>query len=103
MTHLSVDPNENRRDFLLLTTSAVGVAGLAGAVWPFIRSMSPSADVVAQATTEVDVAAIESGQMIVVPWQGKPVFVLHRTVKQIEDARTVNVADLPDPQSVKQR
>ena len=95
MTQATFDPDENRRDFLLLTTSAVGAAGLVGAAWPFIHSMSPSADVVAQATTEVDVAAIEPGQMIVVP-QG----VEHRPraseechVLVIEQAGTVNTGD----------
>ncbi|MBF0369160.1 MAG: ubiquinol-cytochrome c reductase iron-sulfur subunit [Magnetococcales bacterium] len=91
-------PEENRRDFLLLATSAVSAAGVAGAAWPFIRSWSPSADVLAQATTEVDVSALEEGQMITVPWQGKPVFILHRTPEQIEQAKADDGASLPDPE-----
>ena len=31
-------------------------------------------------------------------WRGKPIFVNHRTNKEIEEARTVKVATLPDPQ-----
>ncbi|MEO5376711.1 MAG: ubiquinol-cytochrome c reductase iron-sulfur subunit [Magnetococcus sp. DMHC-6] len=92
-----IQPEENRRDFLMMVTSTVGLAGVAGAVWPFIRSWSPSADVLAQATTEVDISSIKEGQMITVPWQGKPVFVLHRTKEQIESAQQGDIANLPDP------
>ncbi|MBF0620600.1 MAG: ubiquinol-cytochrome c reductase iron-sulfur subunit [Magnetococcales bacterium] len=90
---------ENRRDFLLLTTGLVGAVGVGGAAWPFIKSMSPSADVLAQATTEVDISSISEGQMITVPWQGKPVFILHRTPEQIERARTDDNASMLDPES----
>ena len=31
-------------------------------------------------------------------WRGKPIFINHRTKKEIEEARDVNVASLPDPQ-----
>lgn len=92
------EQGENRRDFLILTTTAVSMVGVAGAVWPFIRSMSPSADVLAQATTEVNISSIQPGQMITVPWQGKPVFVLHRTEEQVKMARDSDGGALPDPQ-----
>ena len=49
------EAGESRRDFLLLATSAVGVAGTAAAIWPFVDSMNPSADVLALSTTEVDI------------------------------------------------
>lgn len=94
-----IDQEESRRDFLVLATGAVGVVGVAGAAWPFIQSWSPSADVLSQATTEVDVGSISVGQMITVPWQGKPVFVLHRSKEQIESAQKVDQGKLPDPQA----
>lgn len=97
MGSMVIEQEESRRDFLLLTTNLVGVAGVAAAVWPFIRSMSPSADVLAQATTEVDVSSIAEGQMVTIPWQGKPVFVLHRTSEQIDSARQGDGEDLPVP------
>ena len=90
---------EDRRDFLLLTTGVVSAVGVGGAVWPFIKSMSPSADVLAQATTEVDLSSIQEGQMITVPWQGKPVFILHRTQEQIDQAVADDKESLPDPQN----
>ncbi|MBF0096608.1 MAG: ubiquinol-cytochrome c reductase iron-sulfur subunit [Magnetococcales bacterium] len=91
------ESDESRRDFLTLATGAVGAAGVAGAAWPFVKSWSPSADVLSQATTEVDVSGLAPGQMITVPWQGKPVFVLRRTPAQIEAARKADGETLPDP------
>lgn len=94
-----IEQEEGRRDFLILATGAVSAVGVAGAAWPFISSMSPSADVLAQATTEVDISSIAEGQMITVPWQGKPVFILHRTAEQIDAARGGDQEGLPDPQN----
>ncbi|MCW8836382.1 MAG: ubiquinol-cytochrome c reductase iron-sulfur subunit [Rhodospirillales bacterium] len=89
---------ESRRDFLLLTTTAVGAAGAALSLWPFVHSMNPAADVLALSSTEVDISPIEEGQSITVVWRGKPVFVRHRTAAEIETAGTDDAANLPDPQ-----
>ncbi|MEJ0010906.1 MAG: ubiquinol-cytochrome c reductase iron-sulfur subunit [Alphaproteobacteria bacterium] len=90
---------EARRDFLILTAQAMGVVGGAAVAWPFIQSMNPSADVLAMATTEVDLAPIAEGQEIKVVWQGKPVFVRHRTQKNIDEANAVQLGELRDPQT----
>lgn len=95
----SPDDESSRRDFLYLATLAGG-AGLGLAfVWPLIDSMNPAADVLALSSIEVDLSAIEVGQAITVKWRGKPVFIRHRTPAEISEARSVNLADLPDPQS----
>lgn len=91
------ESGESRRDFLLLTTSAVGAAGVAAAVWPFIDSMNPAADVLALSTTEVDLSKIEEGQSVTVIWRGKPVFVRNRTAEEIEQAAQDDSAALVDP------
>jgi len=88
---------DTRRDFLLYATTAVGVAGTAMAVWPFIHSMNPAADTLAMSTTEVDISSVAEGQAITVTWRGKPVFIRHRTPAEIEAAMAVNVAELRDP------
>ena len=31
-------------------------------------------------------------------WRGKPIFISHRTKKEIDEAEKVNLASLPDPQ-----
>jgi ubiquinol-cytochrome c reductase iron-sulfur subunit len=91
--------NVPRRDFLLLTTQAMGALGAAALIWPFVDSMNPSADVLALASTEIDIGAIAEGQEIKVMWRGKPVFVRHRTPKNIEEAKAVNIAELRDPET----
>ncbi len=93
----------DRRDFLLLATSGVAAAGGALAAWPFIDTMNPAADVLALSTTEVDLTPIEEGQSITVVWRGKPVFIRHRTAEEIEAAKGVTPADMPDPQGDEER
>ena len=89
------DPN--RRDFLYIATGAAGAVGAALVAWPFIDQMNPDASVRALASIELDIAPIAEGQGITIKWRGNPVFVRHRTAKEIEEAKAVPVADLPDP------
>jgi len=90
---------ETRRDFLVLTATALTAVGAASVLWPFIDSMNPAADTLALSSTEVDLAPVAVGQSITVVWQGKPVFIRHRTEKEIKEAADVNVAELRDPQT----
>ena len=93
------DGGETRRDFLIVaTTTVAGVGGLVS-LWPLLDSLNPAADTLALASTEVDLSAIEEGQSITVTWRGKPVFVRHRTAGEIDAARAVTPAELPDPQA----
>lgn len=92
-----------RRDFITLTAGALGAVGAASVAWPLVDSMNPSADVLAQSSTEVDLANIPEGQTVKVMWRGKPVFVRHRTQADIEAARQVDVKELRDPQTDQQR
>ena len=89
---------ETRRDFLYLTASAVGAVGVAGALWPFISSMNPAADVRALASIEVDLSPIKPGQAITVKWRGQPVFIRHRTESEIREAQNVELSKLRDKQ-----
>lgn len=88
-----------RRDFIFIAAGAAAAVGAAGAAWPFIDQMNPAADTRALSTTEVDLSAIEVGQQIKVIWQGKPVFVRHRTAGEIASALRDDFANLKDPQS----
>ena len=97
-THGGSD-NGTRRDFLNLLVNSVAVFGAASVVWPMISSLNPSADVLALSSIEVDISQIEVGQAITVKWRGKPVFIRHRTEKEIKEAAGVNVAELRDPQT----
>ncbi len=94
---------ETRRDFLYLLAGITAGVGSLAAVWPLVDSMNPAADVLALSTAEVDLAPIEPGQRVTVVWQGKPVFVDHRTEQKIAAARDVVLEDLPVPQADEER
>merc|ERR550537_637799 len=69
----------------------------------FISSMAMSEDVKANASTEVDIGAIELGTSVTVKWRGKPVFVRHRSEGEISQAEKVDVGSLKDPQTDAER
>ena len=93
-----------RRDFLYIATGAVGAVGVAAALTPLISQMNPDASTIAAgAPVEIDLAPIAEGQIVKVFWRSKPIFIFHRTKKEIEAAQKVNVADLRDPQSDAER
>merc|ERR1712178_584460 len=64
----------------------------------FIASMSASANVLALASTEVDLNNIDEGTSVTVKWRGRPVFVRHRTEGEINSATKVATSSLKDPQ-----
>jgi ubiquinol-cytochrome c reductase iron-sulfur subunit len=101
--HEQEDSCDGRRDFLIMTSSAVGAVGAAAVAWPMLSSMSPAADVLALASTEVDLAQVKEGESITVMWRGKPVFIRRRTQKEIEEARAAPMSALKDPQSDEDR
>ena len=92
-----------RRDFIYIAGASVATVGVAATIWPFIAQMNPAADTLALSTTEVDLAAVPEGQQIKVMWQGKPVFVRHRTVTEIASAQRDDFATLKDPQTDAER
>jgi ubiquinol-cytochrome c reductase iron-sulfur subunit len=88
-----------RRDFLYIATGAMGAVGAAAVLVPLVAQMNPDASTIAAgAPIEVDLGPIAEGQVIKVFWRGKPIFINHRTKKEIEEAKNVNLASLPDPQ-----
>ena len=89
--------NEERRDFLETGTKALAVAGVATACWPFIASMNPSRDIQAKAVSSVDLGGLAAGKVETVEWQGKPVFIFHRTDEQIADMRSTQTQIDPEP------
>ena len=92
-----------RRDFIFTATYAVGAVGVAATVWPLVDHMNPDASVKALASTEVDVSSVEPGKTITVLWRGKPVFIKRRTQNEIDEARSVRMEDLPDPEKDEDR
>ncbi len=92
-----------RRDFL--NVAAVSFAGVGGvvALAPLFVQMAPSADVLAQANTEIDLSKIDVGQRIKALWRKQPIFVAHLTPKEISEANAVPVSSLRDPQTLQER
>lgn len=91
--------NKGRRQFLAAATSVVGAAGAVGVAVPFIASWNPSAKAkAAGAPVKADISKLEPGQMIVVEWRGKPIYVVRRTPETLA-ALTGQDAILSDPLS----
>jgi ubiquinol-cytochrome c reductase iron-sulfur subunit len=95
--------NKSRRDFIALTTCAMAGIGAASGLLPLVKSMGPSAEVLAMSTVEVNLLEFQEGQTKKVKWQGKPVFIRKRTQQEIEAARAVDVKTLRDPELDEQR
>ncbi|MGH6836732.1 MAG: ubiquinol-cytochrome c reductase iron-sulfur subunit [Methylocella sp.] len=93
----------NRRDILFVATGAMGAVGAGFAAWPLIDQMNPDATTLAAASTEVDIANIAEGQIVTVKWRAKPVFISHRSQKEIAAARAVPLSELRDPASDESR
>jgi len=92
-----------RRDFINIAAVAFAGVGAVVVVLPLINQMNPSADVLAQATTEVDLAAIAEGMAIKTIFRSQPLFVRHLTAKEIAEADAVDTSSLRDPQTLEER
>jgi len=91
--------DKSKRRFLVAATTVVGAVGVGFAAVPFVMSLRPSAKTqAAGAPVEVDISKMEAGQLIIVEWRGKPVWVVRRTEKHLADLPTLN-AKLSDPDS----
>ena len=89
MTATSAEPT--RRDFLYIATGTVAAVGGAASLVPLIAQMNP------------DASTIAAGQIVKVFWRSQPIFISHRSKKEIEEARNVQLSSLPDPQADKDR
>ncbi len=95
--------DEGKRDFIYIATGAVAAAGAASLAWPLVAQMGKAADTLAAGSVEIDVSKIAEGQQLKVLWRGKPVFVRHRTAKEISIAENTDISGCPDPQEDKER
>lgn len=82
----------------MVATGGLGAIAVGATVWPLVDQMNPAADVLALSSTEVDLTPIAVGAQIKVIWQGKAVFIRHRTAEEIATAEQTPMGDLPDPQ-----
>ena len=92
-----------RRDFLNVAAVSFAGVGTVAALAPLFVQMAPSADVLALATTEVDISKIQSGQGIKAVCRKQPVFIRNLSPKVIAEANAVQLSELRDPETLAQR
>ena len=98
------DPTNRTFTYLMQGSAAFIYASFGRlAVMKFVSYLSASADVMAVASMEVDISAISEGSATTVKWRGKPVFIRHRTAKEIHSAQADDHAALRDPQTDAER
>ncbi len=87
-----------RRTWIAITCGAGAVGGLAAAV-PFVKTFEPSERAkAAGAPVQVDISAINPGQMLTVEWRGKPVWIIRRTPEQLATLQKTE-SQVADPKS----
>jgi ubiquinol-cytochrome c reductase iron-sulfur subunit len=92
-----------RRDFLNVAAVSFAGVGVVAATLPLIDQMNPSAEVLALASSEVDISRIEQGQAIKTVWRKQPVFIRNLTPQEIQAANSVPLSQLRDPETLAQR
>jgi len=92
--------DSGRRNMLVATCTAGGVVGIATA-GALVSSFQPSERAkAAGAPVEVDISDVKPGEMKVVEWRGKPVWILRRTPEMMASLAK-NDPQLADPRSEK--
>jgi ubiquinol-cytochrome c reductase iron-sulfur subunit len=97
------DDGVRRRDFINVAAVSFAGVGVVATVLPLINQMNPPADVLALASTEVDISKIQPGQAIKTVWRKQPVFVRNLTPQEIQAANRVPLGELRDPQTLAER
>ena len=93
-----------RRDFLNIAAVAFpATAGAVAVLFPLVNQMNPSADVLAESTTTVDLSKIQPGQGVITTFRKQPLFVRNLTPKEIAEADAVPLSELRDPETLEKR
>ncbi|HTT10394.1 MAG TPA: ubiquinol-cytochrome c reductase iron-sulfur subunit [Burkholderiaceae bacterium] len=94
-------PIDGDRRSALISTCVVGGIGTVAAATPFVLSFQPSERArAAGAPVEADIGGIPPGEMKTFEWQGKPVWVLHRTPEMLESIKQTDER-VADPKSLR--
>ncbi len=90
----------SRRNWVIATCAAGGVAGVATAV-PFFETFLPSeAAKAAGAPVEFDLTGMAKGEQKIAEWRGQPVWIMRRTDEQLA-ALDKHDDELADPDSLR--
>ena len=91
--------DKGKRGFLIGATGVVGGIAAAATAIPFAGSMLPSARAkAAGAPVEVDISKLAPGEMQIVEYRGKPVWIVNRTKEMLEGIKN-SEPKVSDPKS----
>ena len=91
--------DKGKRGFLIGATGVVGGIAAAATAVPFAGSMLPSERAkAAGAPVEADISKLAPGEMQIVEWRGKPVWIVNRTKEMLEGIKKSD-GQVSDPKS----
>jgi len=91
--------DKGKRGFLIGATGVVGGIAAGATAVPFVGSMLPSERAkAAGAPVEVDISKLAPGEMQIVEYRGKPVWILNRTKEMLEGIKK-SEPKVSDPKS----
>lgn len=99
----STSTNRGVAYFMIGSLGLVSASVAQSTVTEFLATMSASADVLALAKVEVELASIPEGKNVIIKWRGKPVFIRHRTQGEIDEATTADWKTMRHPESDESR
>lgn len=92
--------DKDKRNFLVNSIKIASVLGAVSAFVPFVSALNPNKKILREnAPLTVDISNLQPGSQMTVIWRGKPVWILHRTAKQLQSVQQYN-ANLRDPDSL---
>jgi ubiquinol-cytochrome c reductase iron-sulfur subunit len=97
------EPEVRRRDFINIAAISFAGVGVGAIAIPLVNQMNPSADVLAEASIEIDLTSIAAGQAIKTIFRKQPLFVRHLTPEEIALANKASLSTMRDPQTLAER
>jgi ubiquinol-cytochrome c reductase iron-sulfur subunit len=92
-----------RRDWIHIAALSTAGVGAASVLLPLVSQMAPSADVLAESTTDIDLSGIQEGQSIKAVFRKQPLFVKRLTAAEIAAAKKDDGAAMRDPAKLADR
>jgi ubiquinol-cytochrome c reductase iron-sulfur subunit len=91
--------NTERRRFLTTSATVVGGVGVLATAVPFVSTFAPSSKAKAiGAPIEIDISDIKQGEVKIMKWQGKPVWIMRRDEADLESLTELD-GEVKDPES----
>lgn len=91
---------EDRRRFLSILITLMAGFGITASAIPFLNAWQPNpAKLTKAAPLKVDLRALAAGESMVVAWQNKPIWIIHRTQAMLDSLSQIHSL-LRDPNSL---